>query len=207
MGIKPLPNINGQNKLRFMDSASDQRSSHAPISRGVLGAVHSVGRIPTYLMNAWKSSTTTQKIIGISSVIYCTAATAYIIYLETQKMHNLDCPVEISDDLVFVEKLVEKGTQPILRNYNVHLSANLEQCEKEFYESGADKSNPNGVIGMQVCYPLINRMCEARESILRFMSELEKKPGKFQRDLASISNRVIEDLEYMRQNFFCKRDS
>ena len=207
MGVKPLQNSNENKTIVSMCSdsdqaISDQSSQCKSISEGVLGVVHSIRKIPTYLMNAWKNSTTTQKVMGISSVVYCTAATAYIIYLETQTNHALDCSLEDHGNSLFAEEFVEKGTQPILRNYSAHLSANLERCEKEFRESGAHESNPNEIIGMQVCYPLINKMCEIRESILRIMSKI---PGKLNRDLANTTE-VIEDLEYIRHNFFCEKE-
>lgn len=48
-------------------------------TKGVLRAMHSISKIPSHLINAWKGSTTFQKVLGTTTAIYCTAATVYTV--------------------------------------------------------------------------------------------------------------------------------
>ena len=76
--------INGTN------SNSNQSNSLCTyVSNGVLRTFNSIHKIPANLISAWKNGTISQRCMVVAGVIYSTAATVYIIYLESKNTHIL----------------------------------------------------------------------------------------------------------------------
>ncbi len=198
------------------NSNSNQNSGFcAYVSNGVLRTFNSIHKIPANLMSAWKNGTISQRCMVAAGVIYSTAATVYIIYLESRNTYTpIDCPFEIKNNFSFLasntpidclfeiknnslllDQILLEDPGDLSRNYSSPLmAAILKRCENRFHESGAHESSINGIIGMHVCYPLIDRVCNASGSILKMMSKLEKIPEGFQ-----------ENVEHIRRNFFCEK--
>lgn len=182
---------------------SNQNNWCTYFRNGMFRAIRSVGKIPTDLMDAWRNSTTPQKVMHTVIAVYCTAATVYIIYLESQTGQTS------IHDLHEIKKVSSLLNQPSLEesseNYGHALNSAFKKCEKEFEESGAEETSLSGVISMQICYPLINRVCEASEDILQIISKLKKIPKALRKNLQlNDINRVNNHLKYIQNKFFCK---
>ncbi|PWU13875.1 MAG: hypothetical protein C5B45_05230 [Chlamydiae bacterium] len=193
-----------------MDSNATNNGSNqnnglcATISSGVLRTVHSINTISTSLINAWNDSTISQKVIRTATAIYCVAATVYIIYLESQSIPtSIDCLVELKGNDTLLDQLLLEEEQRLSKNYSAHLSIGLEKCEKKYHESEAHKSSLSEAIGMQICYPLINRVCKASKEMLEIISKL-KTSGEAQRELINITKKE-EDIKFMQRSFLCKK--
>ncbi len=195
-------------ELTRIDSNATNSSSNqngglcTAISNGMSRTAHSISKAPTNLINAWKNSTTSQKVMQAATAIYCVAATVYIIYLESQSAPVLiDCLAELKDNDTLLDQLLLEEEQKLSKNYSTHLSVGLEKCEKKYHESGAHKSALSEVIGMQICYPLLNRVCKASKDMLEIMSKLKTE---LQRELINITEKE-EDLKFMQSSFLCKK--
>ncbi|MDQ5956799.1 MAG: hypothetical protein ACH349_05190 [Candidatus Rhabdochlamydia sp.] len=191
--------------IKGTNSNSNQSNSLCTyISNGVLSTFNSIHKIPTNLISAWKNGTISQRCMVAAGIIYSTAATVYIIYLESSNTHipvnwnthtPIDCVFEIKNNNSLLDQILLEDPEDLSRNYSSPLMvAILKRCENRFHKSGADESSINGVIGMHVCYPLIDRVCKASESMLKMMSKLERIPDELQ-----------ENVEHIRRNFFCER--
>jgi hypothetical protein len=163
----------------------------------MLRTFDSIRAIPANLINAWKKGTIAQRCMVTAGIIYSTAATVYIIYLESR--NNMDTPIdcffEIKNNSSLLDQVLLEDPGELSKNYSSPLmAAILKRCEDRFHESGAHESSTNGVIGMHVCYPLIDRICNASASMLKIMSKLERRPEELQ-----------ENIEHIRRNFFCEK--
>lgn len=199
------------------NSTSNQSSSlYTCVSNGMLRTFNSIRAIPANLINAWKKGTISQRCMVAVGVIYSTAATVYIIYLESR--NNIDTPIdcffevknnssfldsytpidcffEIKNNSSLLDQVLLEDPGELSKNYSSPLmAAILKRCEDRFHESGAHESSTSGVIGMHVCYPLIDRICNASASMLKIMSKLERRPEGLQ-----------ENIEHIRRNFFCEK--
>lgn len=180
------------------NSTSNQSSSLcACVSNGMLRTFDSIRAIPANLMNAWKKATISQRCMVAAGVIYSTAATVYIIYLESR--NNMDIPIDcffdIKNNSLLLDQILLEDPGELSKNYSSPwMAAILKRCEDRFHESGAHESSTSGVIGMHVCYPLIDRICNASASMLKIMSKLERRPEGLQ-----------ENIEHIRRNFFCEK--
>lgn len=191
---------------------SNQNNWCTYFRNGMFRAIRSVGKIPTDLMDAWRNSTTPQKVMHTVIAVYCTAATVYIIYLESQ---NRQTPVdnlnESNNTFLLLNQPSFLSDQPSLeeiqalpRNYSYFLNLEAEKCHKQFYESGAEKTSLSGTISMQVCYTLIDKICKTGTDMMEIMFKLKKIPKSLQQKISSVGE-VIEDLEYIQKEFSCKK--
>lgn len=200
MSTKPIQIGESKNLIYASDNTIDnphQNNWCTYLENGMFRAIHSVGKIPTHWMHAWKNSTTPQKIMHTVIAIYCTAATAYIIYLESQNRQTSMGHLHESNNASLLLDQVQGSS----KNYGYFLNLELEKCQKKFYESGAEKTSVSGVISMQVCYPLINKVCETSADVMEILFKLKKIPKRLQ---GKISN-IMEDLEDIEVEFSCKK--
>lgn len=168
--------------------------------------IRSVYQFPSNLINAWGNNITLQKVTGTAAVIYCTAATVYIMYLESQNTQTpIGCLSEIKNSSLLLGPSSLEEAQESSENYGHVLYSVFKKCEEKFEKSGAEKTSLSGSISMQICYPIINRMCEASEDILQIMSKL-KKTSKAVRKHPTLNdiNRVNSHLQYIQSKFSCK---
>ncbi|MEK7339497.1 MAG: hypothetical protein WBD50_02485 [Candidatus Rhabdochlamydia sp.] len=87
--------INNGDSVKPLILESNPSPTNNWCTKGVLRAMHSVAKIPSRLVNAWRDSTILQKVFGATTTIYCTAATVYIIYLQAQENTDCDCLEEL----------------------------------------------------------------------------------------------------------------
>ncbi|MGL4540646.1 MAG: hypothetical protein ACRCU0_06720 [Candidatus Rhabdochlamydia sp.] len=163
-------------------------------------------QFPSNLINFWKNNTTLQKVMETAVVIYCMATTIYIIYLESQNAETpVNCLSEISNASLLLNQPLLGEIQESSENYGHVLNSVFKKCEKEFEESGAEETSLSGMISMQICYPLINRVCKASEDILQIMSKLKKIQNALRENLTlNDINRVNNHLQNIQSKFFCK---
>ncbi|MEK7339498.1 MAG: hypothetical protein WBD50_02490 [Candidatus Rhabdochlamydia sp.] len=188
-----------------MDSTNSNSNSRdglcTYVSNGVLRTFNSIHRIPANLMNAWMNSTTFQKVMGTAITVYCTAATVYIIYLESRDIHSpMDCLVEFKDNNTFLDRFILEEGQKLSKNYGAHLAIALEKCEEEYHQSGAHETDLSEALGMQLCYPLINKVCKVSKDLLQIMPKLSLLEN-LQINITENSN----ELEFIQNSFSCKK--
>lgn len=173
--------------------------------RNAMRVIRSVCQFPSNVINAWGNNTTLQKVMGTAAVIYCTAATVYIIYLESQNTQTpIGCLSEIKNTSLLLGPSSLEEAQESSENYGHVLYSVFKKCEEQFEKSGAEKTSLSGSISMQICYPIINRVCKASEDILQIMSKLNKT-AKATREHPTLNdiNRVNNHLQYIKGKFSC----
>ncbi|MGL4540647.1 MAG: hypothetical protein ACRCU0_06725 [Candidatus Rhabdochlamydia sp.] len=184
---------------------SNQNNWYTYFGNGMFRAIRSVGKIPTNLMQVWKNSTMPQKAMHIAIAVYCTATTAYIIYLESQnEQTSIDNLHETNNaSLLLVQPSLEKAIQGPSKNYNFFLNLEAEKCREQFYESGTEKTSLSRRISMHVCNDLIDKVCKTSGDMIQIMLRLKAIPESLQQKISSVRE-VIEDLEYIQNKFSCE---
>ncbi len=206
MSTKPIQVGEPKSQIYIDDNTignSNQKNWCTYFGNGTFRAIRSVGKIPTSLMHIWKNSTTSQKMMHTAIAIYCTAVTAYIIYLESQTgQTSINDLHEVKNASLLLDQpsLEEESS----KNYGYFLNLALERCEKKFHESGAEKTSLSGTISMQICYPLINKVCKTSADIMEIMFKLKKIPKRLQETIGNIGE-VMEVLEDIQKEFSCKK--
>jgi len=182
-------------------------------TKGVLRAMHSISKIPSHLINAWKGSTTFQKVLGTTTAIYCTAATVYIVYLKAQENIGCNCLEELTRDSSLLNQFFEQrnhehnGSLQELFSSIDQLLTKKNECEEAFYDSDAYESSQSGTISIHICYDLMGRVCnfiDTSEEMLTITTEfLQKIPGKLRNNVTDIMKRMNDDLYYIHSEFDC----
>lgn len=183
------------------NSNSNPRDVYTYVSNGILRTFDSIHKIPANLINAWKDSTTFQKVLGITAAAYCTAATVYIIYLESQDIYtSANCLTELKDNNTFLDRFLLEEEQKLSKNYGTHLAVALEKCEEKYHQSSPDETRLSEALGMQLCYPLINKVCKISRDLLQIMPKLSLLQ-ELQINITEKSN----ELKFIQDKFSCKK--
>lgn len=208
MSTKPIQAGEPKSQIYIDDNTigdSNQKNWCTYFGNGTFRAIRNVGKIPTSLMHIWKNSTTSQKMMHTAITIYCIAVTAYIIYLESQTgQTSINDLHEIKNaSLLLNQPSLEEAQEPS-GNYGHFLNLAFKKCEKEFQESGAEETSLSGVISMQICYPLINKICKTSADMMEIMFKLKEIPKGLQEKIGSIGE-VMQALEDIQKEFSCKK--